>query len=506
MATNNIAAAPNPYADDQLAIDRRRRIAEALSEQSAEPMSAGGMVGNVYVGPSWTQGLAKLFQGYVGGQAMKAADQQQRELNQRRMGNYSRTMSDVTKALMGGQTPGPVVENQPGDPMLAHQIAMNSGDPMVMQNLGTLLQLQRDMRPSLKFHNAGGEVFVVDDKTGQITKMPMAPTPGEMRQQDEFKYRVNQDQWNANNLSLSQATEAQARNAEADAARETAYFNTGRRASPLPTVPPFVPRPAWNPQTGFGASPPVAPVQAAPAAQPSQPRAAVPPQSAAPVPPQAVGRAPVATPAPAKAAGPALPAMGNITPKQRTEIAKELILDEAKRRQNPPPPTEGQGKDITFAARMLASNREFEQLAKQGVVMGSLGNRVADTIPLVGGAVRMATNAFASPEQQRVEQAQRDFINAVLRDESGATIQPAEFANAQQQYFPQPNDSPDVIARKAASRQAAIEGMMTAAGPMYTQKIQEIADKVYVPLKPKDKPKDASTQGGGGWKVERVVK
>lgn len=322
MATNNIAAAPNPYADDQLAIDRRRRIAEALSEQSAEPMGAGGMVGNVYVGPSWTQGLAKLFQGYVGGQAMKAADQQQRELNQRRMGNYSRTMSDVTKALMGGQTPGPVVENQPGDPMLAYQIAMNSGDPMAMQNLGTLLQLQRDMRPSLKFHNAGGEVFVVDDKTGQITKMPMAPTPGEMRQQDEFKYRVNQDQWNANNLSLSQATEAQARNAEADAARETAYFNTGRRASPLPTVPPFVPRPAWNPQTGFGASPPVAPVQTAPAAQPSQPRAAVPPQAASPAPSQAVGRAPVATPAPAKAAASGASARDGLTPKQRTELAK----------------------------------------------------------------------------------------------------------------------------------------------------------------------------------------
>jgi len=36
------------------------------------------------------------------------------------------------------------------------------------------------------------------------------------------------------------------------------------------------------------------------------------------------------------------------------------------------------------------------------------------------------------------EQAKKNFVNAVLRLESGAVISPSEFTNADKQYFPQP--------------------------------------------------------------------
>jgi len=64
-----------------------------------------------------------------------------------------------------------------------------------------------------------------------------------------------------------------------------------------------------------------------------------------------------------------------------------------------------------------------------------------------------------SKDQQSIEQAQRDFINAVLRRESGAVISPGEFTNAQKQYFPQPGDSLKVLAQKRANRTLAIKGL-----------------------------------------------
>lgn len=80
--------------------------------------------------------------------------------------------------------------------------------------------------------------------------------------------------------------------------------------------------------------------------------------------------------------------------------------------------------------------------------------------PLIG-------NLIASPEFQQADQAQRDFINAILRRESGAVISPSEFENARRQYFPQPGDSDAVLKQKAANRRNAIQGVARAAGPAY---------------------------------------
>ena len=66
---------------------------------------------------------------------------------------------------------------------------------------------------------------------------------------------------------------------------------------------------------------------------------------------------------------------------------------------------------------------------------------------------------------QQVEQAQRNFVNAILRQESGAAIADSEFANAQKQYFPQPGDSKQVILQKKQNRETAIAGLQVMAGP-----------------------------------------
>jgi hypothetical protein len=72
-----------------------------------------------------------------------------------------------------------------------------------------------------------------------------------------------------------------------------------------------------------------------------------------------------------------------------------------------------------------------------------------------------AANAVAaSPEQQQVEQSQRDFVNAVLRRESGAAIGASEFENAKKQYFPQLGDSDEVKAQKKRNRDLAVQGLL----------------------------------------------
>lgn len=72
---------------------------------------------------------------------------------------------------------------------------------------------------------------------------------------------------------------------------------------------------------------------------------------------------------------------------------------------------------------------------------------------------QLLPNFLKGNDRQQYEQAQRNFVNAVLRRESGAVISDEEFSNARQQYFPQPGDKPDVITQKAANRQTVINNL-----------------------------------------------
>jgi hypothetical protein len=112
--------------------------------------------------------------------------------------------------------------------------------------------------------------------------------------------------------------------------------------------------------------------------------------------------------------------------------------------------TETQSNALAFGGRMQTSNQILSGMETQGT---DLRQRLAEGIPLVG-------NYLLTPEYQQYSQAKRDFINAVLRKESGAAIAASEFANAEQQYFPQPGDSPQVIEQKRKNRTLAAQLMM----------------------------------------------
>lgn len=127
-------------------------------------------------------------------------------------------------------------------------------------------------------------------------------------------------------------------------------------------------------------------------------------------------------------------------------------------------PNDAQGKAILFGSRMSASDQILRDMEAKGIKTGSLIKQGAEALPLVGGPASMAANFLASGDQQAVEQAQRDFINAVLRRESGAVISEQEFSNARKQYFGQPGDSPETLRQKQQNRALAVKGMETEAG------------------------------------------
>lgn len=123
------------------------------------------------------------------------------------------------------------------------------------------------------------------------------------------------------------------------------------------------------------------------------------------------------------------------------------------------PMTEGQAKANLFGSRMRESDKILQELEGKYSPMAVNAKMGAEKMTGIGGLAGAVGNALLSEEGQRAEQAQRDFVNAVLRRESGAVISDQEFANAQKQYFPQPNDSKPVLEQKRRNRQMAIQGL-----------------------------------------------
>ena len=121
-----------------------------------------------------------------------------------------------------------------------------------------------------------------------------------------------------------------------------------------------------------------------------------------------------------------------------------------------PSPTgmnENQAKAAGFADRIAESSPVLDTSPQ------SVGASILSEVP--GG------NFALDPSQQMFFQAERNFINAVLRRESGAVISPEEFANARKQYIPQPGDSGPVLEQKRRNRETVLRSLSRDAGPSY---------------------------------------
>lgn len=119
------------------------------------------------------------------------------------------------------------------------------------------------------------------------------------------------------------------------------------------------------------------------------------------------------------------------------------------------PMTEAQSKDTTFATRAAGA---LPLLDKFGDALTSLPESTGGNVPVVG-------NYLKSPEYQQAEQAGKEFLQAILRKDTGAAITKEETAEYGSVYLPRPGDSPELLAQKKASRTRALEAMKAGMTP-----------------------------------------
>jgi hypothetical protein len=144
------------------------------------------------------------------------------------------------------------------------------------------------------------------------------------------------------------------------------------------------------------------------------------------------------------------------------------------------PMTETQSNATAFGMRAVEANKILKDIEKSGTTTtGGIRNVVSGTlgaIPLVGENLESksysALNFLSSADQQKTDQARRNFVTAILRKESGAAISPSEFSNEEKKYFPQIGDSNKVIKQKQEARDLAIKALEVQAGPTGAKSIK----------------------------------
>jgi len=463
----------NPFTAESAAIQRRLQMAQALGQQALQPMDLPQQAG---VRASPYAGLAKILQAYNAAQAEKSATQEYKDLaeryqtgNRAEMGLFLEAMQGTPAKELAGPAPqgaptgvspegvqgGYIQPAQAPDRQRAMALALGSQNP-TLQGAGGALLSQMFAQDKIKDF----KVELVGDKThrigytetgkridlGPITESVSPDTAARLKQDKELSDRA------FGQLSASQKATLANEAARLNISAQQLFFDTGIKAGGGTFVNPIAQPPA----------PTAPPAQPTPNAPRPAPAGALTPTSA-PVAPPVAGAPSAYTP------------LSQLSPKAQQEVAKAAALEQVV----PKPLTESQGKSTAYGMRMAEANKILTDLEKQGVtntgiVRSTIGGTVG-VIPLIGDKLQEATNALINPlptflggpsaQQQQVDQARRNFITAVLRQESGASISPSEFANEEKKYFPQTGDTPQVIAQKQAARELAIKAMNIQAGP-----------------------------------------
>jgi len=138
--------------------------------------------------------------------------------------------------------------------------------------------------------------------------------------------------------------------------------------------------------------------------------------------------------------------------------------------------SEGERKSSGFLKRAINAETSFRNL---GDVQprGLVGQAVQDAAPNL-------SNVMSDAQRQQAVQAEREFIAAVLRYDSGAAIPPEEFVTNGQIYFPRPGDTPEVLEQKTRARLVAMQGLKDAGGRMTQDLVIPDFDAITEEVKP----------------------
>jgi len=124
--------------------------------------------------------------------------------------------------------------------------------------------------------------------------------------------------------------------------------------------------------------------------------------------------------------------------------------------------TTDEGKTALFADRAATAHDAITKAENINAgASGAIGGLIQQNLPAG------AANVLVSGERGKSMDAQRAFINALLRRESGAAINAGEFTSYSKEYFPQLGDTPDQIEGKRKHRAEVIAGLARESGKGY---------------------------------------
>lgn len=157
----------------QAEIEYQRKLAERLSGDTEMPQ--GGMIGNTYVPPAWTQMLAKALNPMWAKQHRDEAGRKAESLAGEQMAERTGTLDRFSRALEGTpeqQLPpdvfGPAAPAVPGDRNAAMAELGKSRDPMLQQLY--MAQMLKGMEPdkygNTPHYDQTGRAYVTNDKGG----------------------------------------------------------------------------------------------------------------------------------------------------------------------------------------------------------------------------------------------------------------------------------------------------------------------------------------------------
>jgi hypothetical protein len=117
--------------------------------------------------------------------------------------------------------------------------------------------------------------------------------------------------------------------------------------------------------------------------------------------------------------------------------------------------TEGQSRDNVYATRARGALERFEPVANS---LMSRGEAIAEMVPL--GLARGAQTS----EYQTAVASGDEFIQAILRKDTGAALTVPEMAEYRRVYLPQPGDTPEVLEVRREARARALAALEAGMG------------------------------------------
>ena len=130
------------------------------------------------------------------------------------------------------------------------------------------------------------------------------------------------------------------------------------------------------------------------------------------------------------------------------------------------PLTEAQSKDTVFVTRASGALPKIDEL----------GNELTSAAQNAVGGLPFGNYAKTAKFQQ-AEQAGKEFLQAILRKDTGAAITAEETAEYGSVYLPRPGDSPEVLTQKQESRRRAVDAIKAGLPPQAILQMEKTGAK-----------------------------